>query len=135
MNDAALPGEIVLETRSNYVYCRLLLDRFRPEVVYPLFGQVVSRCHELKLACVLVDCQIHKPFMNTEAYMTIRDISSACPSAIRLAFVERDDIHRSRLKFGCRFGADEKFQTRVFEDIESAEKWLGEHPSGCAVAA
>lgn len=110
--------------RSRYLYAYVSGEHDSYEISRSYWQEVSDECARQKAARVLIEEDIREAVSMGEMYRLASEIPELGFFGIRIAFVDRYVEHQDLNQFGELVAVNRGLYGRLFNDIETAEKWL-----------
>jgi hypothetical protein len=121
------PYRIKFEHRPQYLYAHVSGEHDSVKISISYWRDIADECRRTETAKVLVDEDIAEAVSKLETYKIANEISKIGFTNVLVAFVDRYLEHQEANQFGELVASNRGLRVKVFNDTETAEKWLLEN--------
>jgi hypothetical protein len=115
--------ELTFETRSAYLYARVTAPDINEQMSRAYLGEIARECSRIGVERLMIYRDIPAVMTTTTTYFAATHLLEIMPH-VRTAFVNPYASNEKILHFGVTVGVNRGENHEVFNDEESAERWL-----------
>jgi hypothetical protein len=114
---------IEMEIRGNYLWVLVGGPKLTAEISAAYWNEIAAKCASAKCEKVLIEKNFAETVTPEEMILMADNLSRTLPH-VRVAFIDRFR-HGAINELGKKLARNRDVMFQVFEDVRSAEKWLG----------
>jgi ethanolamine utilization microcompartment shell protein EutS len=114
---------IEMEIRGNYLWVLVGGPKLTAEISAAYWNEIAAKCASEKCEKVLIEKNFAETVTPEEMILMADNLSRTLPH-VRVAFIDRFR-HGAINELGKKLARNRDVMFQVFEDVRSAEKWLG----------